>query len=67
MLNSVEEEILNAYKYKNIKTLGFLGADKPRILFFMLINVKMPTIVDILTFMSKKKSISVELSIKTVL
>ena len=27
----------------------FLGADKPRMLFFPLINVKMPTIVGILT------------------
>ena len=25
MLNSVEHEILNAHKYKNIKKLGFLG------------------------------------------
>ena len=30
----------------------FLGSDKPRMLFFPLINVKMPTIVGILTFMS---------------
>ena len=28
----------------------FLGSDKPRMLFFPLINVKMPTIVGILTF-----------------
>ena len=27
----------------------------PRMLFFLLMNVKMPTIVGILTFMSKKK------------
>ena len=32
----------------------FLGSDKPRMLFFPLINVKMPTIVGILTFMSWK-------------
>ena len=32
------------------------GSDKPRMLFFPLINVKMPTIVGILTFMSRKKS-----------
>ena len=46
---------LNAHKYKNIKKFGiFLGPDKPRMLFFTLINVKMPTIVGILTFMSRK-------------
>ena len=32
----------------------FLDADKPRMLFFPLINVKMPTIVGILTFMNRK-------------
>ena len=35
--------------------------------FNMLINVKMPTIVGILRFMSRIKSCSVELSMKTVL
>ena len=41
---------------KNIKKFSFFsGSDKPIILFFMLINVKMPTIVGILTFMSRKK------------
>ena len=54
MLNSVEHEILNAHKYKNIKKFSFFGSDKPRMLFFSLINVKMPTIVGILTFMSRK-------------
>ena len=40
---------------KNIKQISnFLGSDKPRMLFFLLINVKMPTIVGILTFMSRK-------------
>ena len=33
---------------------AFLGSDKPRMLFFILINVKMPTVVGILTFMSRK-------------
>ena len=43
MLNSVEHENLNAHKYKNIKKCGsFLGSDKPRILFYPLIHVKMP-------------------------
>ena len=53
MLNSVEHEILNAHKYKNIKNFGpLLGPDKPRMVFFPLIDVKMPTIVGILTIMS---------------
>ena len=30
------------------------GSNKPRWLFFLLINVKMPTVVGILTFMSRK-------------
>ena len=33
---------------------AFLGSDKPRMLFFSLKHVKMPTIVGILTFMSRK-------------
>ena len=32
----------------------FSDSDKPRMLFFLFINVKMPTIVGILTFMSRK-------------
>ena len=56
MLNSVEHEILSAHKYKNIMKFGiFLGSDKPRMLFLLPINVKMPTIVGILTFMGRKK------------
>ena len=55
MLNSIEHEVLNAHKYKNIKKFGFfLGSDKPRMLFLPLLNVKMPTVVGILTFMSSK-------------
>ena len=34
---------------------AFLGSDKHRMLFLSLINVKMPTIVGILTFMSGEK------------
>ena len=45
MLNSTEHGILNAHEYKN---------NKPIMLFFLLINVKMLTIVGILTFMSRK-------------
>ena len=56
MLNLVEHEILNAHKYKNVKkNLLISGSDEPVMLFFLLINVKMPTIVGILTFMSRKK------------
>ena len=57
VLNSAEHEILNAHKYKNIEKFNFFaGSDKTRILFFLLINVKMPTVtvVGILTFMSRK-------------
>ena len=54
MLSSVEHQILNAYKYENMKKFTFLGSDKPRMLFFPLINVKVPTVVGILTFMSRK-------------
>ena len=54
MLHSGEHEIVNAHKYKDINKLG---SDKHRKLFFPLINVKMPTIVGILTFMSRKNFI----------
>ena len=55
MLNLVEHEILNFVSTKILRNSGvFLRSDKHRMLFFPLINVKMPTIVDILTFMSKK-------------
>ena len=37
------------------RNTAFLGSDKPTMLFFLLINVKMPTVVGILTFMSGKK------------
>ena len=55
MFNSVENEILNAHKYKKYQEIQlFSDSDKPRMLFFLLINVKMPTIVGILTFMNRK-------------
>ena len=42
--NSAEHEILNAYEYeRSINS----GSDKPRVLFFLLINVRMPTTVGI--------------------
>ena len=55
MLNSVEHEILNAHKYKKYQEIRhFLGSDKPKMLFYPFINVK---IVGILTFMSRKNFI----------
>ena len=63
MLNSAEHEILNAYKYKKYKEIQlFSGSNKRRMLFFLLINVKMSKIVGILTFMSRKISCSAEFS-----
>ena len=54
MRNSAEHEISNAHKYKQIKKFCFLsGSDKPIILFFMLLNVKMSIFVDNLTFMGR--------------
>ena len=53
ILNSTEHEISTAYKNpkaKKIKT--FLAFKLSNVAFIMLINVKMPTIVGILTFMS---------------
>ena len=51
MLNSAEHEILNTHKHKNIKKFSIFQAQiKPRMLFFQLIIVKMPTIVGILRF-----------------
>ena len=47
-------QMLICIKYQEIKIL--LGSNRPRILFFMYINVKMPTfVVGIFTFMSRKK------------
>ena len=46
MLNLAEHEILNACKYKNVQKFTlFSGSYKPRMLFFLLINVKMPKTV----------------------
>ena len=40
MLNLAAHEISNAHKYKNIKKFScFVGSDKHRMLFFLLINV----------------------------
>ena len=61
------DEISNAYKYENIKKNLFffiilfvfrgvgVSLYKPKMLFSLLINVKIPTDVSILTIMSRKK------------
>ena len=55
MLNSAEREILNVIIIKISRNSAFSDSDKPITLFFPLINVIMPTIVDSLIFMSRKK------------
>ena len=56
MLNSAEHEILNAHKYKKYQEIQlFSGSDKPRMLIFLPLNIEMPTIFGILTFMRRKK------------
>ena len=54
-------------KSKMLKNKNFLAFRCSDVVFFMLINVKMPTIVGILTFMSRINLCSVELSMKKVL
>ena len=49
------------------KIVFFSGSDTPIMLFFMLINVNMPTIIAILTCMSRRNSCSAQLSMKKVL
>ena len=48
-------QFLNDHKYVNIKKFSFSGSGKLRMLSFLLINVKMPKTVAILTLMSRKK------------
>ena len=46
MLNSAEHEILNAHKYNKYQEIQHIsGSYKPRMLFFQLINVKLPTML----------------------
>ena len=59
---SMTFEMLTSIKIS--RNSAFSGSDKPRMLFPLLINVKMPAIVSILTFMSRKISCSSELSMK---
>ena len=55
MLNSAEHKIWNTHKGKEIsRNTAFSGLDKPRMSFFLIINVTMPTILGILTFMTRK-------------
>ena len=67
MLNSTEHKISTAYKTKLLYNKDFSCFQLSDGVFIMLINVKMPTIVNILTFMSMIKFRSAELSMKKVL
>ena len=54
MLNSSEQEISTAHKTKIRQIKKFLALiSLSDVVFIMLINVKMPTIVDILTFITR--------------
>ena len=56
MLNSAENEICSAYKkikYQQFKLSSSIAELSMK--FFQLINIKMPTIVGILIFISRKK------------
>ena len=52
MLNSTKQEISTAHKTEIPTNEAFLALSLSDVIFIMLINVKMPTIVGILTFMS---------------
>ena len=55
MLISAKHENSNVHKFKNIKKFSFYSdSDRHTMLFFLLINVEMPTTVGILTLMSRK-------------
>ena len=49
---SMKFQILISIKYQEIQ--HFSSSDNPKMLFSMLVNVKMPTIIGILIFMSRK-------------
>ena len=53
MLNSAESQISTASKTKYQQIRKFLALILSDVVFIMLINVKMPTIVGLLTFMSR--------------
>ena len=55
MLNSAENEICSAYKKLNTTNLNFFSCKAElNMKFFLLINIKMPTFVGILIFISRK-------------
>ena len=55
MLNSAENEICPAYKIFNMNNLNWFSCKAELSMkFFLLINIKMPTIVGILIFISRK-------------
>ena len=55
LLNSAVHEISKAHKYKTIKTVSnFQAQTSLECYFFLLTDVKLPTTVGILTFMSRK-------------
>ena len=60
MLNSAEHEISKAHSCKNIRKISLFGAQISLECCFLFINVKIPTIVGILTFMSRKNTCSAE-------
>ena len=64
MLNSAEHEILKLISIKISRNSAFLRLRHTGMLFFLLMTVKMPTIVGILTFVSRKNSCSAEMSMK---
>ena len=55
MLNSAEHKILYVISINISSNSAFSGSDKPKNLFFLLMNVKVPTIVGILTFIYQEK------------
>ena len=55
MLNSAEHEILMFISIKISRNSAFLGSGKPRMLFFLAQNVKMPTIAIIYNIYEQDK------------
>ena len=53
VFSSAKHEISTAHKTKMLKTLIFFAFKLSDLVFIMLLNFKMPTIVGILTFMSR--------------
>ena len=61
---SIQRSRNSAFKDQEIQHFFQAQISLDRMLYFLLINVKMPTIVGILTFMSRDYSCSAELSMK---